>query len=332
MRTPITCLTAGVALTLLAAGAAQAQQPIYTGGERGSYFGTFGPLLQEILDREFFDYTLQTSAGSGENIDQVVSNPQAIGMTQTDVLAFQTSQDPTLTDSIVIIRNDVANECLYAVTSEENADRLTNWGDVRAYARRLQFAMGPEASGSARTFQFLQTFDERLAGAQRVSYMNSTDDAIDAVVSGDADVAFFVQFADPDNPRFETINDSRLAFIPVIDRSILRQRFDDSRAYVPLEVKVTSAGLLSWRGVERVLTACTPLAYITGDPALLPDGSEAQLDQQDMISILREASLEDLQPEADWFQTMLDDVVEVSGAGLDSMLTAVDDAAQRVID
>ena len=332
MTTQTKSLIAGVALTLLTAGAAQAQQPIYTGGERGSYFGTFGPLLQQILDREFFDYTLQTSAGSGENIDRVLGNPQAIGMTQTDVLAYQTAQDPTLADNIVIIRNDVANECLYAVTSEENAQRLTNWGDVRAYARRLQFALGPEASGSARTFQFLQTFDERLAGARRVSYMNSTDDAIDAVVGGTADVAFFVQFADPDNPRFEVINDSRLAFIPVIDRSILRQRFGDSRAYVPLEVKVTSAGLLSWSGVERVLTACTPLAYITGNPALLPDGSDARLDQQDMIAILREASLDTLQPEADWFQTMLDDIVEVSGAGLDSMLATVDDAAQRVIE
>ena len=325
-------LIAGSALAVLTAGAAQAQYPIFTGGERGSYFGTFGPLLLEILDREFFDYTLQTSAGSGENIEQVLANPQAIGMTQTDVLAYQTDQDPALSDSIVIIRNDVAHECLYAVTSEENLERLGNWGDVRAYARRLQFALGPEASGSARTFQFLQTFDERLAGARRVSYMDSTDDAINAVISGDADIAFFVQFADTSNDRFETINDNRLAFIPVIDRTILRQRFGEDRAYVPLEVKVTSAGLLSWSGVERVLTACTPLAYITGSPDLLDSGSDAQLDQEDMIAILRDSSLEDLQPEADWFQSMLDDVVEVSGAGLDTILAEVDQAAEQVFD
>ena len=99
-------LIAGAALAVLTTGTAQAQYPIFTGGERGSYFGTFGPLLLEILDREFFDYQLRTSAGSGENIDQVLNNPLAIGMTQTDVLAYETQNNPAITDNIVIIRND----------------------------------------------------------------------------------------------------------------------------------------------------------------------------------------------------------------------------------
>ena len=322
----------GLALGATMAGSAQASEPIYTGGERGSYFGTFGPLLLDVLEGYFFDYELRTSAGSGENIDQVLANPAAIGLTQTDVLTYETTQNPQIAEDIVVIRNDIANECLYAVTSEDNVDRLGNWGDVRAYARRLRFALGSENSGSARTFRFLQTFDERLASARRVQYMGSTDDAINAVITGDADVAFFVQFADTENPRFEMINDNRLAFVPVIDRAILRQQFGDgARAYVPLEVKVTSAGLLSWSGVERVLTACTPLAYITGNPDRLPDG-DARLDLEDMISVVQEAPLSDLQPEADWFQAMLDDIVEVSGAGLENALTAVDEAARQVIE
>ena len=45
-------LIAGAALAVLTTGTAQAQYPIFTGGERGSYFGTFGPLLLEILDRD----------------------------------------------------------------------------------------------------------------------------------------------------------------------------------------------------------------------------------------------------------------------------------------
>ena len=326
-------LMATLAVGTTLAGAAQAASPIYTGGERGSYFGTFGPLLLEVLDREFFDYELRNSAGSGENITQVLSDPTAIGMTQTDVLAYEATLNPAINDEIVILRNDIAHECLYAVTREENVERLSNWGDVRAYARRLTFAMGSEASGSARTFNFLQTFDERLASARRVNYMSSTDDAIAAVINGDADIAFFVQFADTENPRFEEVNDNRLAFIPVIDRTILRQRFaGGERAYVPLEVKVTGTDLLSWSGVERVLTACTPLAYITGNPEALPDGSDAQLDMEDLIAILREAPVEDLQPEADWFQTMLDDIVEVSGEGLENMVNAAEEAAQQVIE
>jgi len=310
---------------------AVAAEPIYTGGENGSYFGSFGPLVVEALQKEFFDYELMTSAGSGENIEKVLAHPRAIGMTQTDVLAFQASQDPTIGEKVTIIRNDVTNECLYAVTDQANMERLANWGAVTGYSRRLRFALGPEASGSSQTFKLLQSFDEQLAQASKVQYMGSTDDAIDAVINGAADVAFFVQFPDPSNPRFERLNDAKMAFIPVINREILRQRFaDGQRAYVPLEVKVTSAGLLNWQGVEKIVTACTPLAYITGKPELLPEGSDDRLDQEEMIQVLQAVPVENLQPSAGWFQSMLDNLVEASGQGLEKALQAVDDAAQSV--
>ncbi|MBB4312622.1 TAXI family TRAP transporter solute-binding subunit [Roseospira marina] len=324
------CAGAAVAAALVA-GPATAANPIYTGGENGSYYGSFGPLLLDVLKKEFFDYELQTSAGSGENIEQVLANPTAIGMTQTDVLAYMSAQNPVVAQKIAIIRNDVANECLYAVTSEANADRLENWGSVAGYARRLRFALGPEGSGSAQTFKLLQSFDDRLGEASRVSYLDSTDAAIDSVISSQADVAFFVQFPDPSNSRFERLNDAKMAFIPVVDRNILRQRFaDDERAYVPLEVKVTSAGLLNWRGVEKIVTACTPLAYITGQPSELPEGTDARLDQEELIKIVRETPLTNLQPSAGWFQSMLDDLVQVSEQGMEKALDAVDKARDSI--
>jgi len=310
---------------------AWAAEPIYTGGEAGSYFGSFGPLLQEALQKQFFEYDLKTSAGSGENIQRVLNDPRAIGMTQTDVLAFQATQNPAINQTVTIIRNDVANECLYAVVTEDNLRQLANWGAVTGYARRLRFAMGPEASGSAQTFKLLQSFDESLAEASKVQFMDTTDEAIDAVINGAADVAFFVQFPDPSNARFKRLNDAKMAFVPVINRAILRQSFGKGeQAYIPLEVKVTSAGLLSWRGVEKIVTACTPLAYITGKPEVLEEGTDARLDQAEMIQAMRGIPLADLQPKAGWFQSMLDDLVEVSEQGLEKALKAVDDAAENV--
>ncbi|WP_170294711.1 TAXI family TRAP transporter solute-binding subunit [Roseospira navarrensis] len=326
-----TWFTGAAMAAALVVGPALAANPIYTGGQSGSYFGSFGPLLLDVLKKEFFDYELKTSAGSGENIEQVLSNPQAIGMTQTDVLAFKSAQNPAIADKISIIRNDVTNECLYAVTTEANQDRLTNWGAVAGYARRVRFALGPQDSGSAQTFQLLQSFDERLAEASKVSYLDSTDAAIDAVINGQADVAFFVQFPDPSNARFERLNDAKMVFVPVVDRNILRQRFaDGERAYVPLEVKVTSAGLLNWQGVEKIVTACTPLAYITGNPDMLPEGSTERLDQEEMIKIVREVPVSELQPQAGWFQSMLDDLAQVSEQGLEKALQAVDDARESI--
>jgi len=327
-------LIAACAATTLAcvSGSASAANPVFTGGERGSYFTAFGPLIVDLLADNFLDYEVVTSAGSGENIDEVLANPLAIGLTQSDVLAFRAQSDPEVADNVTIIRNDAAFECLYAVATEENAERLENWGGVRALARRLRIATGSETSGAAATFRFLQSIDEDLARARNMSYLDSVDAAIDAVVSGDADIAFFVQFADTSNERFETINDEELIFIPVIDRNILRQEVNGEKVYVPQQVKVTSAGLLSWSGVTEIVTSCTPLAYITGNPALLPDGSNDQLDLRDVIEILRSAPLEELQPEEDWFQSVLDDAVTMSEGALDASLTAIEETSDRLFE
>lgn len=324
-------LAAGAVLTV-AAVPAIAANPIYTGGERGSYFTSFAPLLEDLLDDNFLDYQAVTSAGSGENIDQVLQNPLAIGFTQSDVLAFRAASDPTIADNVTIIRNDVGVECLYAVATEENAARLENWGGVRGLARRLEIATGPEASGAATTLRFLQSIDPDLARARSISYMENVDAAIDAVIAGEADIAFFVQFADTSNERFEDINDAELVFIPVIDRNILRQEVNGERVYVAQQVKVTSAGLLSWSGVTEIVTSCTPLAYITGNPELLPEGSNERLDLEDVVSVVAGAELSELQPEEDWFQSMIDDAATMTDSALESTLQQIEDTSARVFE
>ena len=321
-----------VSTLAMVATAASAASPIYSGGERGSYFGSFGPLLAELLEDNFLDYEVVTSAGSGENIDQVLMNPLAIGLTQSDVLAFRATTDPSLADAVTIMRNDVAVECLYAVATEQNASRLENWGGVRGLARRLRIATGPEASGAATTFRFLQSIDPDLARAGNIAYMENVDLAIEAVIAGDADIAFFVQFADTGNERFEDINDAELVFIPVVDRNILRQEVNGERVYVAQQVKVTSAGILSWSGVTEIVTACTPLAYITGNPDLLPAGSNERLDLEDVISIVAGAELSDLQPEEDWFQSVLDDAATMSDSALETTLQQIEETSNRVFE
>mgnify|MGYP001077707595 CR=1 FL=1 len=324
-------LAVGAAAAFVAA-PALAANPIYTGGERGSYFTSFAPLLEELLNDNFLDYQAVPSAGSGENIDHVLANPTAIGFTQSDVLAFRAASDPSIAENITIIRNDVGVECLYAVATEENAARLENWGGVRGFARRLRIATGPETSGAAMTLRFLQSIDPDLARARSISYMESVDAAIQAVIAGEADVAFFVQFADTSNQRFEDINDAELAFIPVIDRNILRQEVNGERVYVAQEVKVTSAGLLSWSGVTQIVTACTPLAYITGNPERLPVGSNERLDLEDVIAIVAGADVSELQPEEDWFQALVDQAATMTDSALESTLQQIEETSQRVFE
>ena len=305
---------------------------IYTGGRTGSYFNSFGPLLRKVLEDSFFIYRVVQSAGSAENIQQVLDNPNAIGLTQADVLAFMISEEPSIAQNLTILRNDTAFECLFAVTSQENANRLQNWGDVESYARRLTFVTSSELSGSARTIQFLQTLNSNLKRA-RIRFLSSTDAAITTARRAtliNPTIAFFVQFADPDNERFRMINTSDLEFIPVINRAMLRQRIgDNKRVYTPQTVKVSSAGIFNWY-IKRVTSACTQLTYITGNPALLPEGSDERLDLEELIEVIRAASVEALRPQEEWFRSFIDDAVELSGTKLEEFLKTVEQAAQRI--
>ncbi|CAK0754109.1 C4-dicarboxylate ABC transporter substrate-binding protein [Azospirillaceae bacterium] len=330
MRTWKKALALGGVVGMLALGAtgtAVANEKIYTGGKTGSYFTTFGPLLKEVLTKQFFKYELATSAGSGENIKQVMTTPSAVALVQSDVLAQEVAANPDVGNKITVIRSDVAKECLFAVTSHANADRLKTWGDVLGFARRLKVVTGAADSGSATTLRFLQTIDEALKDATVINAVD-IDKAIETVVAGQADIGFFVAFADTKNPRFKMINDKKLSFIPVVDRAMLRQQIKDTQVYVAQEVKVTSADIVHWRGVNKITTACVPIAYVTGNPDQLT--GTAQADSKDLIQKVRSAELKQLQPKEPWFKQMIDDTVAASGAGLEGLLKTVDDAAKQI--
>ncbi len=316
------------AFALTTVGTAQADGNIYTGGKTGSYFTVFGPLLKDVLSKQFFRYDLVQSAGSIENIKQVAAAPASLALVQTDVLADEVAQKPDLAGKIVVIRSDVASECAFAVTAASNAERLTNWGDVESFGRRLKLITGPADSGSAATLTFIKSLSDTLKDVP-VTNAESVDAAIDAVAKGKADVAFFVQFPDPSNARFKQIGDAKLAYVPVVNRALLRQTAKDSPAYVATEVKVTGPGIAALRGSTKITTVCTPIAYISGNPDLLPAGN-AQTDLKELVQKLRATDVATLRPKEGWFKQALENSVRSTGAGLESMLKSAEDAAKAI--
>jgi len=304
-------------------------QTIHTGGEKGSYYQSFGPLLADILKKNLFNYELATSAGSGDNLTKVGAAPRDIGLVQTDVMAYELSRNPAAAEGVTVIRNDVASECVLAVTSKELADRLQNWGGVRGVARRIRIATGPETSGAAITLKYLQSFDTDLAAAT-VMHQASVDAAIDAVASNQAHLALFVQFPDTANERFKNINKRKLVFLPVADRAMLRQSVGGHPVYQMQEVKVSSATLTNWGGVTKIVTACTPISYITGNPERLAAGSNPRIDHEEMIAIVRKTETDSLRPREGWFRAMIDNAAVMSGAGVEQLLKAADDAGNAV--
>lgn len=268
---------AGLSLVLLSATPAIAQK-IHAGSATGSYTNDFCPQVQAALKQQYFDHQCTTSQGSGDNVEKVLASPNDVGLGQFDVVAQAVDQNPGM---LSVVDPGIGLECLYAVTNELNVDNL------KGLSPRMPVALPPEKSGSTGTFKYLQTLDEGLAQLRNITYYDSAKAAVDAVVSGQAALAFFVQFANTKNEVFQTINDANLNFVPVINRQILRREVAGQRVYQPQEVVVTPAGLLdriTGKKDQTIVTTCLPVVLFTGNPENM-EGTARQ-DQEDIVKQL----------------------------------------------
>ena len=277
---------------LLAAAGAQAQK-IHAGSQSGSYTNAFCPQVQATLKQQYFEHSCEVSQGTGDNVEKVMAAPADVGLGQFDIVAARAIEEP---GKLAVVNPNLGLECLYAVTSDGSVESL------KGLSKRMPVALPGEKSGSTATFQYLQSLDENLAALRNVTHYDSALKAVQAVIDGDAALAFFVQFPDTTNAVFETINDAKLHFVPVINREILRREVAGYRVYQPQEVVVTPAGLLgrlTGKKPTTVDTTCTPVVLFTGSADGMPEGVQRE-DQEEVIKLLAQVP----RPESsDWKDT-----------------------------
>lgn len=286
---------------LLTSGSALAQQ-IHAGSATGSYTNDFCPQVEEALKAQYFEHRCTTSEGSADNVARVMANPGDAALGQFDVVAAAADDNP---GTLAMVDPGIGLECLYAVTSESGIDNL------RGLSPRMPVALPSERSGSTATFRYLQSLDEDLAQMRSISYYESALDAVQAVVDGNAALAFFVQFPNTNNTVFKTINDADLNFVPVINRQILRREVAGQQVYQPQEVVVTPAGLLGslmGREPEKIVTTCMPVVLFTGDPGQFPEGS---VDRQDQLDLIKQLAATQPPSGGDW-RDVLSNAVAIS--------------------
>lgn len=305
-----TTLFALFAVAVLSAPNALAQPKIYAGSASGSYTNDFCPQVESALRKQYFEHQCTTSAGSGENVEKVLANPKDVGIGQFDVVAAAADAHPGKLD---IVNPHIGLECLFAVTNDARVKSLSG------LSPRMPVALPPPLSGSAATFKYLQGLDPSLAQMRHITNYNSALDAVQAVASDKAALAFFVQFPNTKNDVFKAINDAKLHFVPVINRQILRRQVSGQNVYQPQEVVVTPAGLLgSLLGKEpdKIITTCMPTVLFTGSPTLFAEGSNDRKDQQDLVKQLAK-----VQPptSGDWKDT-LKNAVSVGKDKLDKLM------------
>jgi len=304
---------ATTAFCVAALGPAKATQ-INTGGQTGAYFGSFCPQLKDALKKSELNYECVNSKGSRENIQRVIGEPSQIGYSQFDVYALEREMLGG-DDLFTTLRTDLGRECVFMVTRNRE---LSNYGEVAALAAQLRFILPPEKSGSAATFEFLQQIDpDGLGQARDISYAASTDEALEKALAAEDTLALFVQFPDPENTRFKMINKAEGAFVPVIDRNILRQQINDEKIYYAQETEISNP---KWhKSGEKVITSCTPMVLFTGATTRI-DGDDDRKDHADMIKTVKAMEAEELQPKQGFFTRMWRKTKELSGKGVEKMI------------
>lgn len=304
---------------------ALAQQAIHTGGQNGAYHSTFCPPLPSALDKSFFQgYRCTQSGGTMDNIQKVTTKPSDVGFVQLDVLALTLRERPELAKQVAVIRSDIACEGLWMVTKNT---ALKSYGDVLGFARRIPFVLPNQGSGSSASFKLLQSIDpDGLGRATNIKHVNDATAVINTVANAsDNSVGFFVQFADPENANIKLMQEKGLNIIPVVSREITKTKVGEQELYQIQSFSLKSGGLFT-SGEEKV-TACTPVAVITGNPESAKSPNDRD-NQKDLIQALQSVPQGSLMPADNRIAKLLTSVRRVSQQAVNEMIAAADKAKE----
>ena len=297
MRRSILLLATAAALC---AAPVMAETVINSGGKSGAYFLRFCPPLPNALKKaSFAGYKCSESKGTLENIARVMADEQQVGIVQSDVYMLQSQANPEISAKTTIVRQ-LACEGVWMVSNDSS---ISNFGAVQALARRIPIFVAKD-SGSSATLDYLRTLDPKGIGrAKNVIAVKDTAEALERVKASDGPaIAFFVQFADPENPNIKTIVDGGLTVVPVLDEAFTDVQFNGDNLY---QVRPFSFEKDGWVvSGAKYTTICTPAALIAANPDAMKDPGD-QEDQRDMIKTMAALPDDVFLPQESWLAKMM---------------------------
>lgn len=327
-------LSTVVALASVTQSHAQTQpslKSINTGGPAGAYHSTFCPPLPNVLANAYFQgYQCTPSAGTMENINRVLAQPSNIGFAQLDVFAREASNRPAEFSRLSVVRSDIACEGLWMITRNPDLD----FGRVLGLARRIQFVLPAQASGSTASFNYLRSIDPEGLGRvsdSNIMHMRDATEVINRIAeSTQGEVGFFVQFADPRNTNIRLMVEKGVRVIPVISREILRARVGDTPVYQAQTFTLSEGRLLGIGGrAVTATTACTPVSLFTGAPNAFGDRN-GQDDAREMIQRLQQVNRDSMMPQDNAIQAVLRGATRLSQSAVDQLVQGVESARKAV--
>ena len=235
------------------------------------------------------------SDGTVANAEIISEHPTNLAVGQLDILsALQGQPIPGKNGEkyqFTILSSNLGPECLYIVTKDPNYKTL---GDIVGNAWDLKGFTGGLKSGSNGTWNELKKLFPDLATVE----MNNVADNLDLihqVANTPGSFGFFVMRPDANSKVFETIAEQKLTIVPVVDEAL--------QGYNIFDMKVAHAAWYTFSGGKSVMTSCTSVALITGDPTNAALATDEKSKKRLAATIMRVKSLDPqlFQPDtSDW--------------------------------
>ncbi len=232
---------------------------LMTGGEKGDYYKYFGKPVAEVLAKVAWDdVTVSTSKGTPDNMTSVAANPGNYGLGQANVVAKLINTEPYKGKVQIVNTQSIGQELVFLVVSPKLYERASFYGTIANNAANVKFVMPGKDTGPGVTFDQLTELDPRLQKAKSVERVNSVDDAIDVVASGQAQATLVVQFANPNNDRFKIIKEKGLRIVPVRHLPMLSVKLPGGQS------AFVACGGQEVGDKEPTSGVCTPIVLMTG--------------------------------------------------------------------
>ncbi|OQW96037.1 MAG: hypothetical protein BWK79_00205 [Beggiatoa sp. IS2] len=250
------------------------------GSAMGEYAKTIVPAISNALKTHGYTAAVEVSAGSQENIDNVLSGKVPAALSQLDVVAmnvYEGKQD-------LVVLGKIAPEALLCAAGA----KIKSYDDLTDSKRpAINVSVGDEKGGTIRTMEYLMKLDPKLNIKLETS-KESTDAELNRLASGNREMVCFVMMPNPHNEMIKKVADSKeLHFIDINKIDVSSAKVGDANAYEIAKVPVGGGVLgVNTKKVETLVTWATvvvkkdvdiklkgALAAVVDKPDLLPPDS-----------------------------------------------------------
>jgi hypothetical protein len=305
-------------IPLLASAADDNVVRIAGGPKTGEYINiakALCPSLGQLIQCEAIE-----TGGTLDNKKRLESGEVNFALAKSNV-AEEWLKDSTFATKFSIVRR-IGDESLFVFGKPEVLQAVGSWVGVRENAFLLSIGLPGELSGDTAVFNSLKSVEGSPLANLQVKMYADRPALVAAVKAGEVKLGFITQVPNPTNTLFSSINDSGLVIMGVIDPDMLT--FGETFRIKPVTVKNAKWFGLGG-GAKQIETANVPAAIVAVKPDSLQ--GRAKMTQEAALKKIQEAPEKDLLPQQPWMQDLANQASLKTGAGLESVMKSVTDAA-----